>query len=108
MRFKFFYFLIKKCLLFSKQSHASASRKSARRATAPSRAVRLRADSCSSSQSRGAVVGGFLVGVFENLIGTYVPGVGSELKLTVALVLIVVVLLVRPAGLFGRVVIKRV
>ncbi len=28
----------------------------------------------------GAVAGGFLVGVFENLIGTYVPGVGSELE----------------------------
>jgi len=56
----------------------------------------------------GAVVGGFLVGVFENLIGTYVPGVGSELKLTVALVLIVVVLLVKPSGLFGRSEVKRV
>jgi len=56
----------------------------------------------------GAVVGGFLVGIFENLIGTYVPGVGSELKLTVALVLIVVVLLVRPSGLFGRSEVKRV
>lgn len=56
----------------------------------------------------GAVVGGFLVGIFENLIGTYVPGVGSELKLTVALVVIVVVLLVRPSGLFGRSEVKRV
>lgn len=54
----------------------------------------------------GAVVGGFLVGVLENWMGTYV--VGSQLKLTVALVLIIVVLLVKPAGLFGRVVVKRV
>jgi branched-chain amino acid transport system permease protein len=54
----------------------------------------------------GAVVGGFLVGVLENLIGTYV--VGTELKLSVALVLIVGVLVVRPAGLFGRRIVQRV
>ena len=56
----------------------------------------------------GAVVGGFLVGVFENLVGTYIPGVGNELKLPIALALIVTVLVVKPAGLFGRPVIKRV
>lgn len=54
----------------------------------------------------GAVVGGFLVGIFENLIGAYV--VGTELKFLVALALIVGVLIVRPAGLFGRVVVARV
>jgi branched-chain amino acid transport system permease protein len=54
----------------------------------------------------GAVLGGFLVGVLENLIGTYV--VGTELKLSVALVLIVGVLIVRPAGLLGRTVVSRV
>ncbi|AFQ51052.1 branched-chain amino acid ABC transporter permease [Burkholderia cepacia] len=54
----------------------------------------------------GAVIGGFLVGVLENLIGTYV--VGTELKLSVALVLIVVVLIVRPAGLLGRRIVQRV
>ena len=54
----------------------------------------------------GAVLGGVLVGVLENLIGTYV--VGTELKLSVALVLIVVVLIVRPAGLLGRTVVTRV
>jgi branched-chain amino acid transport system permease protein len=56
----------------------------------------------------GAVVGGFLVGVFENLAGTYIPGVGNELKLPIALALIVVVLVVKPAGLFGRPIVKRV
>jgi len=56
----------------------------------------------------GAVLGGFMVGVIENLIGTYVPLVGNELKLTVALVLIIGVLLVRPSGLFGQVVVSRV
>jgi branched-chain amino acid transport system permease protein len=56
----------------------------------------------------GAVVGGFLVGVLENLIGTYVPFVGTDLKLTVALALIMLVLLLRPNGLFGRPVVRRV
>jgi branched-chain amino acid transport system permease protein len=56
----------------------------------------------------GAVIGGFLVGVVENLIGTYAPGVGQQLKLSVALVLIVGVLVVRPSGLFGRTVVSRV
>ena len=54
----------------------------------------------------GAVLGGFLMGVLENLAGTYV--IGSELKLTFALVVIVTVLLFKPAGLFGRVVVQRV
>ena len=54
----------------------------------------------------GAVFGGFVVGVLENLIGAYV--IGTELKLTVALVLIIGVLLVKPTGLFGRVFVTRV
>jgi len=53
----------------------------------------------------GAVLGGFLVGVIENLAGTFI---GTELKLTVALLIIVVVLLVRPSGLFGHAVVRRV
>ncbi|MDE2362859.1 MAG: branched-chain amino acid ABC transporter permease [Hyphomicrobiales bacterium] len=56
----------------------------------------------------GAVLGGFAVGVIENLAGTYIPVVGSELKLPIALVVIVVVLVFKPAGLFGRVVVSRV
>jgi branched-chain amino acid transport system permease protein len=54
----------------------------------------------------GAVVGGFAVGVLESLAGAYV--VGTELKLTVALAIIIGVLLVRPSGLYGRVVLSRV
>jgi branched-chain amino acid transport system permease protein len=56
----------------------------------------------------GAVVGGFLVGIFENLVGTYIPGVGNELKLPIALALIIAVLVVKPNGLFGRTVVQRV
>jgi len=54
----------------------------------------------------GAALGGFIVGVLENLAGAYV--VGTEIKLTVALVIIVGVLLVRPSGLFGRTLVTRV
>jgi branched-chain amino acid transport system permease protein len=56
----------------------------------------------------GAVLGGFIVGVVENLVGTYVSFIGTELKLTVALAMIIVVLLVKPTGLFGSTVVKRV
>jgi branched-chain amino acid transport system permease protein len=54
----------------------------------------------------GAVIGGFLVGVIENLGGAYL--VGAELKLTLALLIIVGVLVVKPSGLLGRAVVSRV
>ena len=54
----------------------------------------------------GAVIGGFIVGVLENVVGAYV--IGTELKLTVALVVIVGVLVVKPSGLFGRTLVSRV
>jgi branched-chain amino acid transport system permease protein len=56
----------------------------------------------------GAVVGGLMLGVGLNLLGTYVNFVGSELQLPAALAVILVVLLVRPSGLFGREVVRRV
>jgi branched-chain amino acid transport system permease protein len=54
----------------------------------------------------GAVLGGFMVGVIENLGGAYI--VGSELKLTLALIIIVTVLTIKPTGLMGRKVLSRV
>jgi branched-chain amino acid transport system permease protein len=54
----------------------------------------------------GAVVGGLIVGVTENLVGTYL--IASQLKLTVALGLIILVLVLRPNGLFGTEVVRRV
>ena len=54
----------------------------------------------------GAVVGGFVVGVLENVLGAFV--IGNELKLSVALVIIIGVLLVKPSGFFGRVQVTRV
>jgi branched-chain amino acid transport system permease protein len=56
----------------------------------------------------GAVLGGFIVGVVENLVGTYVSFIGTELKFTVALAMIIIVLLVKPTGLFGTTLVKRV
>jgi branched-chain amino acid transport system permease protein len=56
----------------------------------------------------GAVIGGLAVGVIENLSGTYIPVVGGELKLTIAMALIIVVLLVRPNGLLGKNIAHRV
>ena len=69
------------------------------------------------SSPGGAVAGGFIVGVLENLVayfgnvlektsGFYIIGNGE--KLTVALIIVITVLTVRPSGLFGRVTVKRV
>jgi branched-chain amino acid transport system permease protein len=54
----------------------------------------------------GAVAGGFMVGVLENVLGAFV--IGNELKLAVALVLIIGVLVVKPSGFFGKVFVTRV
>lgn len=50
----------------------------------------------------GAVVGGLIVGIAETLTATYVPWIGADLKIVVALVIIFATLLIRPTGLFGR------
>jgi branched-chain amino acid transport system permease protein len=55
----------------------------------------------------GAVVGGLLLGVTLNLVGTYVHWIGGELRLATALALILLVLFARPAGLFGRSAVSR-
>lgn len=56
----------------------------------------------------GAVVGGLLLGVVLNLLGTYVEAVGNELRLAAALAIIVAVLVIKPSGLFGRAKVQRV
>ena len=55
----------------------------------------------------GAVVGGILLGVTITLLGRYVGFVGQALKLPVALLLILLLLIVRPGGLFGSVTVRR-
>jgi branched-chain amino acid transport system permease protein len=56
----------------------------------------------------GAVVGGLLLGVGLNLLGAYVDFVGADLRLPAALLIILIVLLVKPSGLFGKPVVRRV
>ena len=57
----------------------------------------------------GAVIGGLLIGVIENLAAEYSEEwVGQEMKLAVALLVIFVVLLVKPSGLFGTAKVERV
>jgi branched-chain amino acid transport system permease protein len=55
----------------------------------------------------GAVVGGLLIGLLMALAGRYLPGVGGDLALAVPFAVIWLVLLVRPAGLFGTTTVVR-
>jgi branched-chain amino acid transport system permease protein len=56
----------------------------------------------------GAVVGGLVLGVLLNLLGTYVETLSGQMRLVAGLAVILAVLLVRPAGLFGRTATRRV
>jgi branched-chain amino acid transport system permease protein len=56
----------------------------------------------------GVVVAAWLIGVLENLAAVYVPFIGYDLKVAVPFILIFVVLIVRPQGLFGRKAVVRV
>jgi branched-chain amino acid transport system permease protein len=49
----------------------------------------------------GALIGGLIVGIAENLAGTYISWIGHDFKQAVALALILGVLLFKPEGLFG-------
>ncbi|GAB2829890.1 branched-chain amino acid ABC transporter permease [Actinocorallia aurea] len=49
----------------------------------------------------GAVVGGLAIGLLEAMITGYVDFIGGTLQQTAALVVIVLILLFRPTGLFG-------
>jgi branched-chain amino acid transport system permease protein len=56
----------------------------------------------------GAVVGGLILGVLINILGTYVNFIGGELRLPAALAVLLITLLIRPQGLFGHKVVRRV
>lgn len=49
----------------------------------------------------GALFGGIILGLVEVFIGTYIPGVGTNLGIISSFVILVVVLVTRPQGLFG-------
>lgn len=61
-----------------------------------------------ASSPFGVVVAAWLIGVLENLAAVYVPFIGHDLKIAVPFILLFVVLLVRPQGLFGRKTVVRV
>ena len=57
----------------------------------------------------GAVVGAFIIGIGISLLSGYASSfLGTELQLPLALAVLMLVLIVRPAGLFGQVVVRRV
>jgi branched-chain amino acid transport system permease protein len=56
----------------------------------------------------GSIVGGLLLGVFLNLIGQYVGFATSELRLPIAFGVLLIILLIKPNGLFGRRQVRRV
>jgi branched-chain amino acid transport system permease protein len=60
------------------------------------------------SSPLGTVVAAWTIGVLENLAAVYVPFIGHDLKIAVPFILIFVVLVLRPQGLFGRKVVVRV
>ncbi len=49
----------------------------------------------------GALFGGIVLGLVEVFIGTYIPGVGTNLGIVSSFVILVAVLVTRPQGLFG-------
>lgn len=56
----------------------------------------------------GAVVGGLVVGLVAELSAAYIDWIGQDLRMLPAFLLILVVLLVRPQGLFGKAEVTRV
>jgi len=56
----------------------------------------------------GAVVAAWAIGIVENLAGAYVGFIGDDLKIAVPFIMVMIILVVRPQGLFGRKVVVRV
>jgi branched-chain amino acid transport system permease protein len=56
----------------------------------------------------GAVIGGLFIGVFLNLSGQYIGFATPELRLPIAFAVLLIVLLIKPNGLFGRKQVRRV
>lgn len=57
----------------------------------------------------GAIIGGFIIGILENFVGVYLDSlVGGGIKEVVPFVVLVIIIMIRPYGIFGRVTIERV
>ncbi|HDZ24284.1 MAG TPA: branched-chain amino acid ABC transporter permease [Desulfobacteraceae bacterium] len=57
----------------------------------------------------GAILGGLIIGILENLTGIYIdPLVGGGAKAVAPFFILVIILMIRPYGLFGKEIIERV
>ncbi len=56
----------------------------------------------------GAIIGGLILGVAESVGTTFIKAIGADLRLAIPFLLMIVVLAVRPQGLFSRSTITRV
>jgi branched-chain amino acid transport system permease protein len=53
----------------------------------------------------GAIVGGLIVGVIENIAGGYL---GGDVKEITSFIILIAILMIKPYGLFGKEEIERV
>jgi branched-chain amino acid transport system permease protein len=57
----------------------------------------------------GAIIGGFIIGILENFAGVFLDSVfGGGVKEVVPFVILVIILMIRPYGIFGKAIIERV
>lgn len=57
----------------------------------------------------GAIIGGLLIGILENMAGGYIdPLVGGGAKVVAPYIILVLILMIKPYGLFGKQIIERV
>lgn len=57
----------------------------------------------------GAIIGGFIIGIIQNIAGGYLdPLIGGGLKEVVPFIIVLLILMIKPHGLFGKQTIERV
>ena len=57
----------------------------------------------------GAIIGGLIIGILNNLAGLYLdPLVGGGVKDVAPFVILVLIIMIRPYGLFGKELIERI
>lgn len=56
----------------------------------------------------GAIVGGFIIGILENLAGGYLDPIWPGIKEVAPFAVLILILLIKPYGLFGKEIIERV
>ncbi|GAC1364220.1 MAG: hypothetical protein NVSMB4_20150 [Acidimicrobiales bacterium] len=49
----------------------------------------------------GVIVGAVLIGLLQSMLGSYIHQIGNELSLSAAFIVMMIVLLVKPTGIFG-------